>query len=88
MRDDMMKKKYIFNAVFSYNNDGISISYPDLSGCISCGFTQDEALQMAREALILYLEDMDENEISIASDISTIEIDEKNQKIFTITVEI
>lgn len=83
-----MMKKIIFNAVFSYDDDGISIYYPELPGCISCGFSQDEALQMAREALILYLEDMDVNEIPIASDINTIGIDEKNQKVFTIMVEI
>ncbi len=31
--------KYIFNAVFTYDYDGISINFPDLPGCISCGFS-------------------------------------------------
>lgn len=84
----MNNKIYVYNAVFSYDDDGISICFPDLPGCFSCGFSQDEALKMARDALMLYLKDMEEDEIPIASDKKIIEIDIKNQKVFPITVEI
>lgn len=79
---------YTFNAVFSYENDGISIDFPDLPGCISCGFSNDEALIMAKEALELYLDGMNEEQIPKASDKSEIKIDSTRQKIFAITVNI
>ena len=48
-----MNKKdiYVYPAVFSYAEDGISISFPDLPGCYSCGWTDEEALRMAKDAL-------------------------------------
>ncbi len=51
----MKKDYYIYPAIFCYNRDGISISFPDLSGCISCASTDEEALYMAKDALGLYL---------------------------------
>lgn len=50
-----MKDKYEFIAVFEYAEDGISISFPDLPGCLSCADTTDEALKNAQEALGLVL---------------------------------
>lgn len=79
---------YTFNAIFSYEDDGISIDFPDLPGCISCGFSNDEALSMAKEALELYLHGMNEGQIPVARDKSEILIDNTRQKIFTISVNI
>lgn len=52
-----MQKKdvYVYPAVFNYADDGISISFPDLPGCVSCGWSDEEALRMAREALGGYM---------------------------------
>lgn len=48
-----MEKKdvYVYPAVFNYADDGISISFPDLPGCFSCGWSDEEALRMAKDAL-------------------------------------
>lgn len=50
-----MKDRYIYPAVFDYADDGISVEFPDLPGCITCGDTDVEALRMAKEALALHL---------------------------------
>ena len=46
-----MKDSYIFPAVFHYAQDGISIKFPDLPGCLSCADNEDEAVYMAEDAL-------------------------------------
>ncbi|MCL2811683.1 MAG: type II toxin-antitoxin system HicB family antitoxin [Clostridia bacterium] len=50
-----MKNIYTFPAVLHYAEDGISISYPDLPGCLSCSDTTEEATRDAKEALGLHL---------------------------------
>lgn len=52
-----MLKKLIYPAVFSQDDDGITITFPDLPGCISCADTFEEAYDMAKEAMELFLED-------------------------------
>ncbi len=52
-----MSKKLIYPAVFLQDDDGITITFPDLPGCISCAATFEEAYDMAKEAMELYLED-------------------------------
>lgn len=46
-----MKDNYVYPAVFEYDDDGISISFPDLPGCLSCAQTDEEALYMAKDVL-------------------------------------
>jgi len=55
------KERYVFPAVFDYDADGISVEFPDLPGCLTCGDTQEEALNMAREAMSLHLYSMEED---------------------------
>lgn len=50
-----MKDKYLYPAVFEYAHDGINVSFPDLPGTFTCGDTTEEALEMAKEAMELYL---------------------------------
>jgi predicted RNase H-like HicB family nuclease len=50
-----MRDRYIFPAVFNYADDGISVSFPGLPGCFTCGDTDEEAVKMAEEALGLHL---------------------------------
>ncbi|MCD7892132.1 MAG: type II toxin-antitoxin system HicB family antitoxin [Erysipelotrichaceae bacterium] len=52
-----MFKKLIYPAVFLQEDDGITITFPDLKGCISCANTFEEAFDMGKEAMELYLED-------------------------------
>ncbi len=54
-----MKNKYSFLAVFNYSDDGISISFPDLPGCLPYAQTDDEAFTNAKEALALHLYGME-----------------------------
>lgn len=55
-----MKDSYEFVAIFNYAEDGISISFPDLPGCLSCANTTNEAIKNAEEVLGLVLYDMEE----------------------------
>ncbi|WP_025681721.1 type II toxin-antitoxin system HicB family antitoxin [Paenibacillus massiliensis] len=65
----MERKLYKYYAILDFADDGISVTFPDLPGCITCGYTKDEAVQMAKEALMLYLEDMIEENIPQATQI-------------------
>ena len=56
-----MKDRYTFIALFTFEDDGISIEFPDLPGCLSCADTQEEALYNAQEVLGLYLVGMEDD---------------------------
>ncbi|MED0673838.1 type II toxin-antitoxin system HicB family antitoxin [Aneurinibacillus aneurinilyticus] len=64
-----MNKKdwYRYPAIFEYDDDGISISFPDLPGCLSCGDTEEEAVKMAKEALALHLYGLEQDKEDIPS---------------------
>ena len=46
-----MKDNYIYPAILTYTDNGISIEFPDLPGCLSCAFSDSEALFNAKEVL-------------------------------------
>ena len=52
----MLKNRYAYPAIFSYDDDGISIEFPDLPGCCPCADKDDTdmAIRNAREALGLH----------------------------------
>ena len=83
----MYKDNYIYPAIFDYDNDGISISFPDLPGCFSCGANDQEALYMAKEVLGLYMIDLEEDkqDIPIATTLNKIEIAD-NQRVVLVEV--
>ena len=56
----MKKDRYVYPAVFDYADDGISVSFPDLPGALTCGDTDEEALRMARECMALHLYGMEQ----------------------------
>lgn len=56
-----MKDTYIFPAFFEINEDGITIYFPDLPGCLPCADTMEEAFHNAKEALQLHLYGMEED---------------------------
>ncbi|HHW44452.1 type II toxin-antitoxin system HicB family antitoxin [Desulfofundulus thermobenzoicus] len=57
----MAKDRYIYPAIFDYADDGISVEFPDLPGCYTCGDNDEEALRMAKEALALHLYGLEED---------------------------
>ncbi len=57
----MVKDKYIFPAIFDYADDGISIEFPDLAGCLPCAHTTEEAFKNAKEAMGLHLWGMEQD---------------------------
>lgn len=60
-----MKKRYEFIAVLNYADDGISIKFPDLPGCLPCADTTNEAIKNAKEALGLHLWGMEQDDEAI-----------------------
>ena len=75
-----MKDRYSFIAVFDVAEDGISIEFPDLPGCLPCADTMEEALKNAHEALGLHLWGLEQDgeEIPEPTQILNITL-EKNQ---------
>ncbi|MDQ0188836.1 type II toxin-antitoxin system HicB family antitoxin [Alicyclobacillus cycloheptanicus] len=57
----MAQDRYMYPAIFIYADDGISIEFPDLPGCLPCGHTTEEAMKNAREAMALHLYGMEED---------------------------
>ena len=45
----------IYPAIFEYAEDGITITFPDLPGCISCAESQEEAIYMAKDVLGVFI---------------------------------
>ena len=76
----MKKDCYVYPAIFTYEDDGISVEFPDLPGCLTCVDATEEAIKMAKEALGLHLYGIEEeNEtLPVASNIRDLSL-EKNQ---------
>ena len=82
-----MRNNYIFPAVFDYADDGISIDFPDLPGCIPCAHSTEEAIKNAQSALGLHLWGMeqDNEEIPEPTDVRGIR-HEENQAVMLVNV--
>ena len=50
-----MNEVVTYPAIFSFDEDGISVSFPDLPGCLSCADTPSDAVPIARDVLSLRL---------------------------------
>lgn len=48
--------KYV--ALFEKEKDGFSVYFPDFPGCVTCGDDLDDAVDMAYEALSMFVESM------------------------------
>ena len=59
----MLNHRYSFVALFNYDEDGISIDFPDLPGCCPCADKDDTemALKNAKEALGLHIWGMEQD---------------------------
>ena len=77
----MLKERYSFIALFTYEDDAISIAFPDLPTCHSSADKDDtnRALLNAKELLGLHLWDMEQSnkEIPEPSSINNLELKEK-----------
>jgi predicted RNase H-like HicB family nuclease len=56
-----VKDYYVFPARIFVEADGVSVNFPDLPGCLTCGDTEEEALKNAKEALALHLYGMEQD---------------------------
>ena len=57
--------KYIYPAIFTEEEDGILVDFPDLPSCYTDGATLDEAFENAEDALALALWQMEEEHAAI-----------------------
>ena len=60
-----MSDLYVFPAIFHCEKDGISITFPDLPGCLPYAQTMEEAFINAKEALQLHIFGMEEDNETI-----------------------
>ena len=70
-----MKTKFIYPAIFETEAvGGYSVSFPDLPGCYSQGETLEESFDMARDAIGIYLSQLeaDKKEFPAASELSKV----------------
>lgn len=51
--------QYVYPAIIEHGEDGYNVSFPDLSGCYTCGDDMPEAIAMAEDALALFLYDLE-----------------------------
>lgn len=81
-----MKKSNLFTypAIFTFEDNSYWVKFIDLEGCFSDGDTLSEAMENAKEAMGLYLEDLSEYP-KCTTDIKQIKL-EKNQVVSFITV--
>lgn len=81
----MRKVCYRYPAILFFDEDGITVEFPDLPGCITCGDNEDEAIRMAIECLTLHVYGMkkDNDFIPEPTPIEKIEL-VKNQKVILI----
>lgn len=57
----MYPNYYAYPAFLYFDDDGISIEFPDLPGCLPCAHSTEEAFQNAKEALGLHLYGMEQD---------------------------
>lgn len=57
--------KYVYPAVFSYEEEQYLVSAPDLPGCHTFGKTLPEAIEMARDAMAMWLCIAEDNKESL-----------------------
>lgn len=70
---------YQYISIFAYYEDGISITFPDLPGCVSHGDNERDAMKKAKEVLMLHLYGMevDNDEIPAATTLKDVKCEGK-----------
>ncbi len=74
-----MKSKYYYPAIITKDDCGYSVEFPDLVGCNTSGATQEEAFNMAEDALALFIYGLEDSnaEIPKPGDIRKIAVPKK-----------
>lgn len=69
--------KHAYPAIFQKEEDGFTVYFPDLPGCITEGDTLEEAIEMAKDALCLSLYDKEVSKLPLpaASDPCALALD-------------
>ena len=69
--------KYVYPAVFTPEDTGYSVFFPDLDGCYTCGDDLQDAIMMAEDVLAYVLYDMEKEgkEVPKASRIADIVVE-------------
>lgn len=57
--------KYLYPAVFTKEDAGYSVNFPDLPNCFTSGATLEEAMDMANDVLCLTLYDLEQDSAAI-----------------------
>lgn len=83
-----MKEKLLltYPAIFTFEDNQYWVKFLDLEGCFSDGNTLSEAMENAKEAMGLYLEDLNNYPVC-TTDIKNIKLEE-NQLISFVTVNL
>ena len=76
-----MKTKFVYPAIFeAEDGGGYSVSFPDLPGCFTEGDTLEGALEMAKDAIGIYLAELesDGKEYPVASNPAALNVKGKS----------
>ena len=76
----MLRDKYIYPAILTYTDKGISIEFPDLPGCLPCADTSEEAVKNAKEALGLHLWGMEKDNDPLPEPTDILKINHSNDE--------
>lgn len=71
-----MATKQVFNYRVLFRKEpegGYTVNVPSLPGCITFGDTIEEAIEIAKEAILLYIDSLKKHNEDIPSDDSTLE---------------
>lgn len=60
-----MKENYCYTAVLEKGTEGYGVYFPDLPGCVTGGETVERAMKEAKEALLLHLYGMEQDNETI-----------------------
>lgn len=70
--------KYVYPAIIEKAENGYNVSFPDVSGCYTCGEDLADAIAMAEDALALCLYDLEERkeEVNLPTELQDISCNE------------
>lgn len=79
--------KILYYAVFEYAPDGINIRVPDFPCCLTCAWSDEEAIKMAKDALSLTVHNMLPEQLPLPTPKEKIKIN-KNEKLVLISISL
>lgn len=83
----MRKDHYVYPAIFDFADDGISIEFPDLPGCLPIANDAQEAINNAKESMALHLYSLEQDDDDIPEPTPITQLHpEQNQAILLVEV--